>query len=96
MSTLSGAVSTFTKPREPIPDVVVTATSQALQGEQVVVTQGNGSWSIPQLPAGTYTLRFENENYQPKTLSHIELEEDTTKVVNVELLPTGFGGGVEG
>ena len=90
MSTLTGVVVSTPKPHVPIDEVVVTATSKELQGEQVVVTQANGSYTIPQLPAGTYTLSFQNENYRPKTFSHIELGEDETKVVNVELMSTGF------
>lgn len=74
----------------PIDDVIVIATSKELQGEQVALTQANGSYTIPQLPAGTYTLSFQNESYRPKALSHIELGEDETKVVNVELMSTGF------
>ncbi len=51
--------------RAPVPDVVVTATSPSLQGEQVVVTDNSGLYRIPQLPPGTYTLRFEKETYRP-------------------------------
>ena len=48
--------------KAPVADVVVTATSPSLQGEQVVVTDGTGLYRIPQLPPGTYTLRFEKES----------------------------------
>src|SRR5690349_7936748 len=49
--------------KKPAKDVVVTATSPALQGEQVVVTDGAGFFRIPELPAGTYTLAFEKDGY---------------------------------
>src|SRR5215813_11219445 len=51
--------------RAPVADVVVTATSPGLQGEQVVVTDATGLYRIPQLPPGTYSLRFEKETYRP-------------------------------
>lgn len=51
--------------KAPVADVVVTATSPNLQGEQVVVTDSTGLCRIPQLPPGTYTLRFEKESYRP-------------------------------
>src|SRR4030095_11684149 len=50
--------------RAPVADVVVTATSPGLQGEQVVVTDASGLYRVPQLPSGTYTLRFEKETYR--------------------------------
>jgi hypothetical protein len=51
--------------KAPVADVVVTATSPSLQGEQVVVTDGSGLYRVPQLPPGTYSLRFEKETYRP-------------------------------
>ena len=61
-SVLTGSV-VDAQTRAPVPDVVVTATSPGLQGEQVVVTDGTGLYRIPQLPPGTYSLRFEKESY---------------------------------
>ena len=51
--------------KAPMGDVVVTATSPSLQGEQVVITDATGLYRVPQLPPGTYTLRFEKESYRP-------------------------------
>ena len=42
-----------------VPGVTVTVTSPALQGQRVVVTDAQGLYSIPALPAGTYTVRYE-------------------------------------
>src|SRR4029453_9682447 len=67
-SVLAGAVVDAST-KGPIPDVVVTATSPALQSEQVVVTDENGIYRVPGLPPGKYTLRFERENYRPYTRS---------------------------
>jgi hypothetical protein len=71
----------------PIADVVVTATSPNLQGEQVAVTDGTGLYRIPQLPPGTYSLRLEREGYKPFLRGDITLRVDQTLRFNAELLP---------
>jgi outer membrane receptor protein involved in Fe transport len=75
----------------PVPDVVVTATSPSLQGEQVVVTDSTGLYRIPQLPPGVYQLRFEKESYRPYTRAGIEVAADRTLRVNIQLLPEVAG-----
>ncbi len=45
--------------RLPLPGVTVTVASPALQGERTAVTDVNGVYSLPGLPPGTYTVRFE-------------------------------------
>jgi Carboxypeptidase regulatory-like domain len=47
-----------------VPGVTVTVTSPALQGPRSVVTDGQGLYSIPALPAGTYTVKFELQGFQ--------------------------------
>jgi hypothetical protein len=83
---LTGTV-TDAATKQPVSDVVVTATSPNLQGEQVVVTDATGLYRIPQLPSGLYTIRLEKEAYKPYSRSDIQLRTDTTTRVNVELLP---------
>jgi hypothetical protein len=77
--------------RAPVADVVVTATSPSLQGEQVVVTDSTGLYRVPQLPPGTYTLRFEKETYRPYSRTGIEVAADRTLRLNVEILPEVAG-----
>ena len=77
--------------KAPVADVVVTATSPNLQGEQVVVTDTTGLYRIPQLPPGTYTLRFEKESYRPFSRTGIDVVSDRTLRLNVELLPETAG-----
>ena len=76
----------------PVADVVVTATSPSLQGEQVVVSDASGLYRLPQLPPGSYTLRFEKETYKPFTRTGIEVTADRTLRLNVELLPEAITG----
>lgn len=91
MSTLTGSVTDIST-KQPVALVTVTATSPSLQGEQVVVTDATGLYTIPQLPAGTYALQFLNEDYKEKVKHDIELGEDETKTVDGELLPTTIDG----
>ena len=85
-SVLSGTiVDAATK--KPLADVVVTVTSPALQGEQTVVTDGSGSYRIPNLPQGDYTLRLDRDSFRPYARSGITLRGQSTIRVNAELLP---------
>ncbi len=73
--------------KQPVPDVVVTASSPGLQGEQVVVTDSSGLYRIPQLPPGVFVIRLEKESYKPFSRGDIQVRVDRTIRVNVELLP---------
>ena len=73
--------------RNPVADVVITATSPGLQGEQVVVTDAQGQYRLPQLPPGVYVLRFDKDSFSPYSRPDIQLRLDRTLRVNVELLP---------
>jgi hypothetical protein len=42
-----------------LPGVTVTVTSPALQGARSTVTDGNGVYTLPGLPSGDYSVRFE-------------------------------------
>ncbi len=88
-SVIIGTVSSADD-KKPLQDVVVTATSPNLMGEQVVVTDAKGHFRIPQLPPGVYTLRFDKEFYRPFVRSNIPVRLDRTVRVNVELLTESF------
>ncbi|AKT41034.1 TonB-dependent receptor [Chondromyces crocatus] len=74
-------------------DVVVTATSPALLGEQIVVTDGTGQYRIPQLPPGDYTLRFEKETFKPSSRSGITLRSAVTIRIDQQLAPEAVQAG---
>jgi outer membrane receptor protein involved in Fe transport len=76
--------------QKPLADVVVTATSPALQGEEVSVSDATGLYRIPQLPPGVYTLRFEKEGFQPYSRAEITLRLNRTIRLNAQLLPDEF------
>ncbi|NOJ80234.1 YfbK domain-containing protein [Myxococcus xanthus] len=84
-STLIGTVLN-THQRRPIANVIVTASSPNLQGELTTSTDAQGSYRIPQLPPGDYTLTFEKEGFKPYRRSAIQLRLNRTTRVDVELL----------
>lgn len=74
------------KSREPVPDVAVIATSAHFIGEFSAVTDEQGRYRLPLLPAGTYTLRFEHPDFNTYSRSDILLRANRTVRVKVELL----------
>jgi len=93
-SVLQGRV-TDASTGNPVADVVVTATSPALLGEQIVVTDGTGQYRIPNLPPGDFTLRFEKESFKPASRGGVGLRSAVTIRVDMQLLPEAVQGGDE-
>src|SRR3954471_12855236 len=81
---LSGQVRDVST-KKPLADVVVTATSPALQGDQIAVTDKSGSFRIPNLPPGDYVLRYEADTFRPYARSGIPLRATITLRVDAEL-----------
>nr|WP_306663350.1 carboxypeptidase-like regulatory domain-containing protein [Myxococcus sp. CA039A] len=74
------------KSRKPVADVAVIATSPSFRGERGAVTDEQGRYRLPMLPAGTYTLRFEHPDFNTYSRSDILLRANRTVRVKVELL----------
>jgi len=72
---------------KPVPDVLVTVTSPALQGEETAVTDAEGVYRIGQLPPGSFTLKLDREAYRPYLRQDVNLRVDRTVRVNVQLQP---------
>ncbi len=88
LGTLTGtAVDEST--HSPVPAVRVTVTSPQLLGEQAVNTDASGTYLIPQLPPGTYTIRFEHQRYKRFVESDIAVDADRTLRFNVQLRSAG-------
>ena len=88
-ATLTGKV-TDASTKAPVPDVVVTITSPAVQGEQTVVTDAEGYFRAPNLPPGNYQVRYDKESYKPYARPGIELRAETTLRVDADILPEGL------
>ena len=49
--------------RAPLPGITITATSPQLQGQRSAVSDGNGNYKLPFLPAGDYRVTYELEGF---------------------------------
>jgi hypothetical protein len=70
--------------KKPLADVVVEVAGS--MGEQVVVTDGSGSYRIPNLAPGAYTIRVSNDGYKPSSTS-VTLNANQTIRANIVLAP---------
>ncbi|HXI28629.1 MAG TPA: carboxypeptidase regulatory-like domain-containing protein, partial [Vicinamibacterales bacterium] len=68
-----------------LPGVTVTATSPALIASRTAVTEVNGSYRLPSLPEGSYTLGFELSGFQSFKRTNIVLSLGQTLTVDVQL-----------
>jgi hypothetical protein len=73
-----------------LPGVTVTVTSPALQGTQTTVSEANGAYQFPQLPAGTYTVVFELSGFEKRAHERIVLALGQTLTVDSELPLAGL------
>lgn len=73
--------------RAPLTNVIVTATSSALQGEQVAISDRAGVYRFSGLRPGEYAIRCDAEAYRPYVRDGILLRADSTIQVDVQLLP---------
>ncbi len=70
--------------KKPLADVVVEVAGAT--GEQVVVTDSSGSYRIPNLAPGAYSVRITNEGYKPSG-SSVTLNANQTIRANITLAP---------
>lgn len=70
--------------------VVVVARSPALQGEQLAVTERDGSFSLSFLPPGNYSLRFELEQFRVEQMQNVEVQLGQTTPVTIDLVPVSI------
>ena len=73
-----------------VKDAVVTVTSPSLQGEQIVTTDNTGTYRIPSLPPGVYTLNLDKEGYRTYQRDQVQLRADATIRLDADLLPEGL------
>jgi hypothetical protein len=83
---LTGTV-TDARDGKPLADVMVTATSPAQQGQQVVVTDAAGYYRIPSLPSGIYALSIDKDQYLPYAAQSIAIRGGSTVRMNAALAP---------
>ncbi|HTJ81132.1 MAG TPA: TonB-dependent receptor [Polyangiaceae bacterium] len=74
--------------KKPLADVTVTVTSPAMQGAQTVITDASGSYAVPNLPPGQYSITCDLEGYKPYGRGGVTVNADSTIRLNVTLVPT--------
>ena len=68
-----------------LPGVTVTATSPALIGSQTTVSEANGRYQFPALPAGTYTLAFDLAGFKTIKREGVVLRLGTIITVDMQM-----------
>lgn len=68
-----------------VPDATVRAVNVATNLEVVAHSQANGSYLIPDLPAGTYRLSFTKEGFQTETHTEVLVNANRTTTVDGSL-----------
>ena len=68
-----------------IPNVTVTVVDENTTLTRVVKTNGEGIYSLVNLPIGTYTLNFAADNFEAQKTPHIQVQADRTATVNASL-----------
>jgi len=77
--------------QKPLPDVLVTATSPAMQGEEIAVTDPAGNYRITGLPAGeSYVQRADAGAYKPYASKPFTLRAGASAFVQIQMLPEGI------
>jgi hypothetical protein len=68
-----------------VPEATVRARNIATNLEVVEHTQANGSYSVPNLPAGSYTVTFTKEGFETETHTEVLVNGDRTTTVDGSL-----------
>ncbi|NMO17233.1 TonB-dependent receptor [Pyxidicoccus fallax] len=77
-----------------VADVVITVTSPLLRGELTVVTDAQGRYRVPDLPPGSYTVRFEKEMFRPYARADVPLKEGHSTKLDVSLVAESLEDGI--
>jgi Carboxypeptidase regulatory-like domain/TonB dependent receptor len=86
-------VGTVTDPNAAVvPNAKVTATNLATNAAHEATTNDEGTYTIPALEPGNYSLRVEAQGFQTATVAEVKLETNARQAVDVALTVGGVGG----
>jgi len=68
-----------------LPGVKVVGLQDATGLQRTTVTSEDGTYEIPELPVGLYTLTFSHDGFRPLTLANVVQELSKTRTLNVSL-----------
>jgi len=80
---LAGEVTDST--RAVVPDVKVTVTNEATGEKREVMSQHDGSYSVPLLPPGSYRVEFSRTGFKGAVKSGLQINVTETARLNVQL-----------
>ena len=78
-----------------VPDATVKAVNTATNLSVTAKTQGNGSYSLSNLPAGTYHVTFAKDGFDTETHTEVLVNADRTSTVDGNLRPGAVSTTVE-
>jgi hypothetical protein len=73
--------------KKPLSGVVVSAIVPGTNNQKEVLTDADGYFRFPELPASQVTVEFNKKGYQPAKRPNITIREKTPVKLNVEFLP---------
>ncbi len=73
----------------PVAGVKIVATEDATGLTRAATTSANGAYYLPKLPVGTYTVRFEHQEFQPVQFASVIQKLGATRTLNVTLKISG-------
>jgi hypothetical protein len=68
-----------------LPGVEVVAVEDSTGLRRATVTNGSGTYEIPEIPIGLYTVTFSRAGFQPLTFANVVQEMAKTRTLNVSL-----------
>jgi len=71
----------------PVPGATVTVSNQATGVTRTTTTQDSGTFAIPELPIGVYTVTVEKEGFARVNQPDVSVELGAERSVNVTLVP---------
>ena len=72
-----------------VPGATVTATSPALQGARMAVTDNSGTYRFPTLPPGSYAIKVEMVGFQAAEQTNVPVSLSQAVTVNLKLQIAG-------
>jgi hypothetical protein len=89
-------VGTVTDPTGAVmPRVKITATNEATRVSRSTITSGAGTYTLANLPVGTYSVKAETEGFKAATAAAISLDVSQERQVNFKLVVVGVEAKVE-
>ena len=75
-----------------IPNVSITVVDESTSLTRTATTNGSGTYSLVNLPIGSYTLTFKADGYDLQKTQHITVQANRTATVNAALKVVGSPG----